>query len=89
MDCSNALNKISGLPSKSKRPSIRKHSIVVIFTINSIVLVFPKSHLSRDIWQIFFRQYFSELLENSSSASKYVPKVLETSQKYNHGEVLC
>ena len=32
------------------------------------------SYLHRDIQQIFFRQYFCELLENSSSASRYVPK---------------
>ena len=64
MDRSNASSKISfhGLPSKSKR-RFRKHSVVV------------NSNLQIDVWQIFFHQYFCELLENSSSASKYVSKI--------------
>ena len=58
-----------GLPSKSKRPSIRKQ---ITFSLSSqlIVLFLRNSHLQRDIWQIFFRKYFCKLLENSCSASK-------------------
>ena len=75
MDRSSASSEISfhGLPSKSKRPSIRKHSVVVIITANSISF-YETRHLQRDIQQIYFRQDFCELLENSSSTSKYVPK---------------
>ena len=55
-----------------------------------ILLVFTKqpsfTKQQIDIQQIFFRQYFCELLENSCSASKYVPKSLETSQKYPVGK---
>ena len=45
MDSSSASSEISfhGQPSKSKRHSIRKHSVVVIITVNTIiVLVFTK-----------------------------------------------
>ena len=43
MDCSNASNEIlfHGLPSKSKRPSIRKQ-IALSLSSQSIVLVFTK-----------------------------------------------
>ena len=64
VDCSSALSEISfsGRPSKGKRPSIRKHSVVI-------------TAICREIFsKYFFRQYFCELLENSSYASKYVVK---------------
>ena len=62
MDRSSASSKIlfHGLPSKSKRPSIRKHSVLVIITVNSV--------------SFYETAIFREILENSSSASKYVPK---------------
>ena len=44
-------------------------SIVVIITVNNIS--FYETAICREI---FFRQYFCEILENSSSTSKYVPK---------------
>ena len=74
IDSSSTSSEISfhGLPSKSKRPSIRKHNVIVIITFDSMFL--RNSHLQRGILQIFFRQYFREFLENHSSASKYVPK---------------
>ena len=72
MDRSNTSSEISfhGLPSKSKRPRIRKQ-IASSLSSQLIVLLFLRnSHLQRDIQQTFFRQYFCELLENSCSASK-------------------
>ena len=45
------------------------NSVVVIITVNSIS--FYETAISREI---FFRQYFCELLEKFSSASKYVSK---------------
>ena len=49
-----ASSKISfhGLPSKSKRPSIRKHSIVVIITVNSIS--FYETAIYREIFSKYF-----------------------------------
>ena len=90
MDCSSASSEISfhGLPSKSKPPSNRKHSVVVIITVNSIS--FYKTAISREIFsKYFFASFFCELLENSNSASKYVRKVLESSQKKIRAEILC
>ena len=57
------------LPSKSKRPSIRKQ-IASSLSSQLIVLFLRNSHLQRDIQQTCFCQYFCELLENSWSASK-------------------
>ena len=76
MDCSSALSKIlsHGLPSKSKRPSIRKHSVVVIVTVDLMVLVFMKQLSAERYLANIFCQYFCELLENFSSAWKYVSK---------------
>ena len=42
--------------------------------VKANALVLGKIALSLSSQQIFFRQYFCELLENSSGASKYVPK---------------
>ena len=49
-----ASSKISfhGLPSKSKRPSIRKHSVVVIITVNSIS--FYETNICREIFSKYF-----------------------------------
>ena len=59
MDLSSASSEISfhGLPSKSKRHSIRKHSVVVIITVNSIK-VFTKQpsaerYLANIFWPVF------------------------------------
>ena len=53
MDRSSASSEISfhGLPSKSKHPSIRKHSVVFIITVNSIS--FYETAICREI----FRKY--------------------------------
>ena len=65
MDRSSPSSEISfhGLPNKGKRPSIRKH-IASSLPSQVIVLFLRKSHLQRDIWQTFFRQYFSAAHEN-------------------------
>ena len=54
MDYSSASSKIlfHGLPSKSKRPSIRKHSVVVIITVNTI------SFYETAICRAIFSKYF-------------------------------
>ena len=69
MSRSSASSKISfhGLPGKTKRPSIRKHSVVVIITVNSIS--FCETAICREI---FSKQFFVSIFVNS--ASKYVPK---------------
>ena len=61
MDCSSASSKIlfHGLPSKSKRLSVMKHSAVDIITVNNMFL--QNSQLQGDISQIFYPQYFCEL----------------------------
>ena len=75
MDRSSTSSEVSfhGLPSKSKRPSIRKQTALSLSS-QLIVLVFTKQPSAERYLANFFRQYFCELLENSSSASKYVPK---------------
>ena len=71
IDSSSTSSEISfhGLPSKSKRPSIRKQ-IASSLSSQLIVLFLRNSHLQRDIQQTCFCQYFCELLENSCSASR-------------------
>ena len=72
MDRCSTSSEISfhGLPSKNKRPSIRKQ-IALLLSSKLIVLLFlGNSHLQRDVQQTFFHQYFCELSENSCSASK-------------------
>ena len=60
-----------GLPNKSKRRPIIRKQIASSLSSQLIVLLFLRnSHLQRDIYQTFFRQYFCELLENSCSPSK-------------------
>ena len=59
-NCSSTSSEISfhGLPSKSKRPSIRKQ-IVVIITVNSLLVYCFYSHLQRDIFANIFSPVFS------------------------------
>ena len=54
MDCSSASSETSfhGLPSKSKRPSIRKHNVVVIIAVNSISLY--ETAICREIFSKYF-----------------------------------
>ena len=74
MDFSSASSEIlfHGMPSKSKHASIRKHNIVVIITVNSIS--FYETTICRKIFSKYFSPVLFELLENCSSASKYVPQ---------------
>ena len=75
MNRSSTSSEISSheLPSKSKCPSIRKQ-VSSSLSLQLIVLVFTKQPSTERYLANFFRHYFCELLENSSSASKYVPK---------------
>ena len=72
IDSSSTSSEISfhGLPSKSKRPSIRKQIASSLSSQLIVSLFLRNSHLQRDIQQTCFCQYFCELLENSWSASK-------------------
>ena len=72
IDSSSTLSEISfhGLPSKSKRPSIRKQIASSLSSQLIVSLFLRNSHLQRDIQQTCLCQYFCELLENFSSASK-------------------
>ena len=75
MNCSSTSSEISfhKLSIKSKRPSIRKQ-VASSLSSQLIVSVFTKRTSAERYLANFFRQYFSKLLENSGSASKYVPK---------------
>ena len=59
MDCSNTLSELSfhGLPSESKRDSIRKQ-IASPLSLQLIILFLRNSHLQRDNQQTFFSQFF-------------------------------
>ena len=73
MDRNGTSSEISLLPSKSKRPSIRKQ-IGSSLSPQLIVLVFTKQPYAERYLANIFSPVFLELLESSSSASKYVPK---------------
>ena len=93
VDRSSASRKISShkLPSKSKCPSIRKYSIVVIITVNSIS--FYETAICREIFSKYFFasiflnfqkilaahqntfQKFQKLHKNTPVAKSYVSKV--------------
>ena len=79
-NCSSTSSKIlfHGLPSKSKRPNIRKQ-IIVIITVHSLFFFFflQNSHLERYIFlfQTLFPKFFHEILVNSCSASKNDSKI--------------
>ena len=86
---SNTSREISlhGLPSKRKRPSIRKQIVSPLSSQLVVSLFLRNSHLQRDIQQTFFCQYFCKLLESSCSTSKNVlQKFLESSQKNIRGK---
>ena len=76
IDSSTTSKEISfhGLPSKSKRPSIRKQ---IVSSLSSLIvsLFLRNSHLQRDVQQTCFCQYFCELLKNSCSASENFQKI--------------
>ena len=82
MDRSSASSEISfhGLPSKSKRPSIRKHSVVVIITVNSIS--FYETAICREIFsKYFFASIFVNFQKILAAHQNTFRKVLESSQK--------
>ena len=90
MDRSSASSEISfhELPSKTKHHSIRKHSVVVIITVNSIS--FYQTAICREIFsKYFFASTVVNLVRILSAHQKTFRKVLESSQKYTRGEVLC
>ena len=72
MDRSNNSSEISchGLPSTSKRPSIRKQIVSPLSSQLIVSLFLRNSRLQRDIQQTFFCQCFYKLLENFCSTSK-------------------
>ena len=90
IDRSSASSETSfhGLPSKSKRPSIRKHSVVVIITVNSIS--FYETAICREIFsKYFFASIFVNFQKILAAHQNTFRKVLESSQKNTRGEVLC
>ena len=89
MDRSSTSNEISLLPSKSKRPSIRK-KMGSSLSPQLIVLVFTKQPYAERYLTNIFSLIFLELLESSSSALKYIPKSFRKFTKKNtRGKVLC
>ena len=72
IDSSSTSSEISfhGLPSKTKRPSIRKQRASSLSLQLIVSLFLRNSSLQRDIQQTCFCQYFCELLENSCSPLK-------------------
>ena len=90
IDSSSTSSEISfhGLPSKSKRPSIRKHSVVVIITVNSIS--FYETAICREIFsKYFFASIFVNFQKILAAHQNTFQKVLESLQKNTRGEVLC
>ena len=90
MDGCSASSEISfhGVPSKSKRSSIRKHSVVVIITVNSIS--FYETAICREIFsKYFFASIFVNFYKILAAHQNSFRKVLESLQKYTRGEVLC
>ena len=73
-------NFVSQLPSKSKCPSIRKHSVLVIITVNSIS--FYETAICREIFsKYFFASIFVNFQKILTTHQNTFQKVLETSQK--------
>ena len=90
MDYSSASSEISfhGLPSKSKGLCIRKHSVVIIITVDSIS--FYETAIFREISSKYFStSIFVNFYKILAAHQNMFQKVLESSQKYTHGEVLC
>ena len=72
IDSSSTSSEISfhGLPSKSKRPSIRKQIASSLSSQLIVSLFLRNSHLQRYLANMFLPVFFFELLENSCSALK-------------------
>ena len=88
MDCSNTLSEFSfhGLPSESKRHSIRKQ-IASPLSLQLIILFLRNSHLQRDNQQTFFSQFFFNFQKILAAHQKSVlQKFLECSPKNTRGE---
>ena len=83
------------LASKSRRPSIRKHGVVVViifnsisFNSNSISISFHETAICREIFsKYFFASIFVNFSKTLAAHQDTFRKVLESSQKYARGEV--
>ena len=76
-----------GLPSKSKRPSIRKHSIVVIVTVDGIS--FYETVICRETFsKYFFASIFMNFQKIRAAHENTFQKVLKSLQKYTHDEAM-
>ena len=86
MDCSNSSSEIlfHGLPSKSKRPCIRKQ-IASFLSSQLIVLFLQNSHLERYLANIF-SPVLLWTFRNSCSASKKPLEIFRKFTKGTHGE---
>ena len=87
MDRSSASSKIQfhGLPRKNKCPSIRKHRVVVIITINS----FYEKAICREIFsKYFFARIFANFQKTLTAHQNALREILETSQKFTRGKTL-
>ena len=83
IDSSSTSSEISfhGLPSKSKRPIIRKQIASSLSSQLTVSLFLRNSHLQTDIWQTCFCQYFCKPLQNSCSASKKRSEIFQKVKK--------
>ena len=89
MDRSSSSSKISfyGQLSKSRCPSIRKHSVVVIITVNSIS--FYETAICREIFRKYlFASIFVNFQKSLTVHQNTFQKILKTSQKLTRGKVL-
>ena len=69
------------LPSKSKRPIIRKQIASSLSSQLTVSLFLRNSNLQTDIWQTCFCQYFCKPLQNSCSASKKRSEIFQKVKK--------
>ena len=71
----------------SKRPTIRKHSVVVTIAVNSIS--FFETAICREIFSKYLFASIANFQKVLAAHQNTFLKVLQTSQKYTRGEVLC
>ena len=82
IDGSRTSSEISshGLPSKSKHPSMRKHSIVLIIAVNNIIVFTKQSSAERYLANMFLPVFFLQRIKKSSEetplAKSYFSKVV-------------
>ena len=95
--CASSETSFQGLASKSRCPSIRKHGVVVIIIFNSIIfnsniisISFYERAICREIFsKYFFASIFVNFSKTLAAHQDTFRKVLESSQKYARGDVLC